>query len=115
MKRDIKFKVFSTASKRMNGPYFLGANMGINSDSMIMQYTGLKDKNGKEIYEGDILKLHEDWRGKGEIPGYVVFENGRWILQGTMHYSHKDDLTNYALSQMEIIGNIFQHPELLQP
>jgi uncharacterized phage protein (TIGR01671 family) len=86
-----------------------------NTNSKLMQYTGLKDENGKEIYEGDILKLNPEYRGYGEIPVSVFWGKGRWLCQGIMHYSHQSDLTSYALDKMEIIGNIHDNPELLKP
>lgn len=70
------------------------------------QYTGLKDKNGDEIYEGDIL---ED--GSGEPIEYwtVKFEDGKFIgsTQGV-------DEDIFELTDLEIIGNIHENPELLE-
>jgi hypothetical protein len=79
----------------------------------LMQFTGLKDKYGKEIYEGDFIKLSDDYRGHGEKPSYVFYENGKWMTQGLMHYTHKYELLGFSLSDMEVIGNIFENPELL--
>lgn len=78
------------------------------------QFTGLHDKNGKEIYEGDFLKLIDEYRGKGEKPSYVIFKDSQWMMQGTMHYTHVDSINNYCLDKMEIIGNIYENPELLK-
>jgi len=75
----------------------------------IMQYTGLKDKNGKEIYEGDILKLQPEEGmivevvNRPELNGYGVIDKEGW--QGQL--SNK--------SNHEIIGNIYENPDLLQP
>ena len=124
--REIKFRAFDSVSKSMiidfcklDDGRFLGYDctnnyVGVGSDQ-IMQYTGLKDSKGVEIYEGDFLKLQEDYRGKGEIPCYVIFENSQWMMQGTMHYSHKDFIGNYSLDKMEVIGNIYENPNLLNP
>lgn len=64
----------------------------------LMQYTGLKDKNGVEIYEGDILST---FMGRKEIKGIMGWnENGRWA-------------EFYPLNKFEIIGNIYENPEQL--
>lgn len=73
----------------------------------LMQFTGLKDKNGKEIYEGDILKHYkvDDFDLEEPIIGEVVFDSngvsaGHWPLGFT--------------NTCEVIGNIFSNPELIK-
>jgi uncharacterized phage protein (TIGR01671 family) len=75
------------------------------SESHLMQYTGLKDKNGVEIYEGDILKP-KSYHPISEI----FFMNGSWKVQG--RYS-KIGVGSWA-NQTEVIGNIYQNQELLE-
>ncbi len=86
----------------------------------IMQYTGLKDKEGKEIYEGDVVK----WRDKGNIfdseyedcLSWVTFKYARWHaepikVKGLRYFQ----FTNYNETEdCEIIGNIYENPELLK-
>ncbi len=76
----------------------------------LMQFTGLKDKNGKKIYEGDILKTKD-------VPNIEVYwsnEDGGFMgryLEKTNSYCHINDSVNFA---SEIIGNIMENPELLK-
>lgn len=72
---------------------------------VIEQYTGLKDKNGKEIYEGDIVKC---W---GEDCCEVYFDT--ISLQYRVKFSDGDD-EDLVSSKPEIIGNIHENPELLE-
>lgn len=71
------------------------------------QYTGLKDKNGKDIYEGDIFMDEED--GTCESVEWDS-EFGGWSTQ--MWYSVGEFAQN--ASYLEVIGNIYQNPELLK-
>lgn len=73
-----------------------------------MQYTGLKDTNGMEIYEGDIL-------GGGDVvPGVVTMVDGAWRLhQGPTNSGHSD-LCAWRTERLPIIGNIYENPELLE-
>ena len=83
---------------------------GEQTKLIIMQSTGLCDKDGVEIFEGDILQ------GSDSSPHYsVIFEGGSWRAR----YRHRGNggaIPIYGKQEMfEIIGNIHQHPELLEP
>jgi uncharacterized phage protein (TIGR01671 family) len=82
------------------------------------QSTGLKDKNGKEIYEGDVIETEKmeysdsgHYIGMVKVLGKVVFSNGRYALH--LETGAMPDLS-FALSFHEIIGNIHDHPHLLK-
>ena len=80
-----------------------------SGDPVIMQYIGLKDKNGCEIYEGDILKANP--HGLRDEIGYVTYYDRAFIAVAD---GEDYDLLEYMLNIVEIIGNIYQNPELLQ-
>ena len=81
----------------------------------ICQYTGLKDKNDKKIFEGDLILLMDIWYCAVE---YDV-ENARFILNGEyVKNEDEDEVTHssfapYYQNEIEVIGNIFDNPELL--
>lgn len=81
----------------------------------VMQYTGLKDKNGKEIYEGDIL--YNNFNAKG----IVKFINGMFVVyfeyEESVCSKDNDKMTTRLISVnsiTRIIGNIYENPELLK-
>ena len=124
MKREIKFRAFLN-SKYYEKPCMLSCEELLEqydaidmfqSDLMtLMQYTGLHDKNGREIYEGDIVKMHivvlspDDKVGRVEyIPeyGYSLLVHGRRARQ--------NDWANNEGANYEVIGNVWENPELLE-
>ena len=83
-----------------------------NSES-IMQYTGLKDKNGTPIYEGDVLKIYSE-SNKKHFNYTVEIDDDyeyRWVLRRSV-----GGLSGMweALGDTKIIGNIYSNPELLE-
>jgi uncharacterized phage protein (TIGR01671 family) len=81
----------------------------IKSAVEIMQYTGLKDKNGKEIYEGDIL---QDRQGKGEVKW--IQEHCSFLVRVRKPHGYHKLEGDYQLNLTEVIGNIYENPELLK-
>lgn len=83
------------------------ASMFVINPLTIGQYTGLKDKNGKEIYEGDIVKT-VNW--ETPILAVVIFSEGLFRIKDPS-FSSSFEIDRYRL---EIIGNIYDNPELLE-
>lgn len=77
-------------------------------ECIIQQYTGLKDKNGKSIYEGDILKWHLGENNLSE----VIFQNGSFMVKG-INWGAYWYLSDY-INSYTVIGNIFENPELIK-
>lgn len=139
MNREIKFRVWNPDDNKMEYPLVLAiCNDGTLNfkplikcadgnraykDYPLMQYIGLKDKNGNEIYEGDILCNDEyqtwEWRG------VVKFSHGvfgaEWLsnvksksMVGSWGQKHNlRKLDDDILERQVIVGNIYENPELL--
>ena len=83
-------------------------------EETICQYTGLTDKNGKKIWEDDIVFVTDDNGCSGQIDtgiGDVIFLEGLWYIDGRVANSLYD-INNCF--QIEVIGNIFDNAELLE-
>lgn len=144
--RDIKFRCWDTENKEMlevqeldyedsyNGQPMIRTTMYSDyfdtEDMILMQYVGLKDKNGKEIYEGDIV-TGIDYpfidEGKQNYVGIVVFyddtasfgyeyqcvrKDKRGISNGINNEFEANE--NLVCEDLEVIGNIYDNPELLE-
>lgn len=105
---------------------WLGAHSTLrkDKDSILMQFTGLTDKNGKEIYEGDIVKNtweylshvlppneEEVYETESSIHS-VMFDLGCFRLSGTN--SNWGGAPLDACDELSVIGNIYEHPHLLE-
>lgn len=119
-----KFRAWEKIEKRMiNGEYWLLASNGEvyeysmgklskNSNYALMQCTGLKDKNGKLIFEGDIIQRIDElgWTTKQEIPLQMV--NNCGDCGYVWGWGVPTDEAGMA-AECEIIGNIFENPTIL--
>jgi len=118
--REIKFRIFDNHEKRMvtndvDSYISFLANGEVSHESLfgttvLMQYTGLKDKNGKEIYESDIVKMlesgiHEKWASIKAVEfdnKYLGFSPFCYL-----NFIHSNNI-------VEVIGNIYENKELLK-
>lgn len=126
MKREIKFRAYSPDSEEMYEGLTLESlsrirnpadvsvktvNLVFDFDGLVwMQYTGLKDSIGKEIYEGDIVKLSSNAK--------IVHQDGGFgfVFQNDIDNDIKPFLNNLhfdsIMRRIEVIGNIHENPEL---
>lgn len=147
MSRKIKFRAWQEKGKEMlyeinpTATWAIWADLnediiaGIQEEYTLMQYTGLKDKNGKEIYEGDIVLIPDTHTekvdvGVGSVPvaqepdphfSEVVFENGQFLfsIRETKDTYWKGNYSYLGIleeseGEIEVIGNIYENPELLE-
>lgn len=91
-----------------NNPYFAQTKFEFgDGDYTLMQSTELKDKNGKEIYDGDIFRDNDTFIWQ------VYNEDGMFMARGG-EYGLSEILIEFVTEHCEIIGNIYENPELLE-
>ena len=125
--REIKFRAWDKKEKRMITNPNEGVKIYLNGsisdkkgwanvDLTLMQYTGLHDKRGKEIYEGDIIKTSSENSSKSVLKGtfeVIYFCDGfkmSWEIYDEKMYKNLGEFPN---GNTEIIGNKWENPELI--
>ena len=134
--REIKFRFWDKENKKMiygaeetydygaSGVPIMEDNFGLllkNSGEYVMQYTGIKDKDGKEVYEGDIIwKRCEYNRQTYECWYEVIYEQTGFYLK-IVNYSidTNDDVkvgvkVGFPYGDFYVVGNIYQNKELME-
>ena len=122
--REFKFRAWDTEKQEMATVNFIGLNdyeVGMEDEECrrwratypyvcrLMQYTGVKDKNGREIYEGDIVEYKNEYH-------VIEWDDCKFMAKGFYCSSQDtpdDFFSEFAYTNCKVIGNIYENPDLL--
>jgi uncharacterized phage protein (TIGR01671 family) len=109
--REIKFRYWDGESCYISETLAHNVELFVNPDvKEIMQYVGLKDKNGKEIYEGDFVK----WLNVVGNPYTIKYCEAQFMAVANTRWKEQLPIYEFTGREMEVIGNIYENPELLE-
>jgi uncharacterized phage protein (TIGR01671 family) len=113
MNRPIKFRAWGREEGRMYQDIVIdGIGTGLNERIStaqkvweLMQFTGLTDKNGKDVFEGDVVRFNEIHKDIGGKIVSIIFKNGCFVGDYLGEKLYDEDI--------EVIGNIYENPNLI--